>query len=168
MTRTIGAIDQGTTSTRFIVFDRTGATIAMAQREHQQIYPRPGWVEHDPAEILRNTRAVITEALQGAGLTARDLAAVGITNQRETTVLWERATGAPVHNALGVAGYARRSAGGRIRTERRTGSFPCRDGAAAGELFQRAEAALAAGQRAGRARRAPRRAIWHSGRSIAG
>jgi glycerol kinase len=100
MTRTIGAIDQGTTSTRFIVFDHTGATIAMAQREHRQIYPKPGWVEHDPQEILRNTHAVIDEALRGAGLTARDLAAVGITNQRETTLLWDRATGAAVHNAL--------------------------------------------------------------------
>ena len=100
MTRYIGAIDQGTTSTRFIVFDRSGATIAMAQREHQQIYPQPGWVEHDPQEILRNTRAVIDEALRGAGLSTRDLAAVGITNQRETTLLWDRATGAPVHNAL--------------------------------------------------------------------
>jgi glycerol kinase len=100
MTRTIGAIDQGTTSTRFIVFDRTGAVLAMAQREHRQIYPQPGWVEHDPQEILRNTQAVIEEALRGAGLTARDLAAVGITNQRETTLLWDRATGAAVHNAL--------------------------------------------------------------------
>src|SRR5271168_983522 len=100
MTHFIGAIDQGTTSTRFIVFDRTGATIAMAQREHQQIYPKPGWVEHDPQEILRNTHAVIDEALRGARLTARDLAAVGITNQRETTLLWDRATGAAVHNAL--------------------------------------------------------------------
>ncbi len=100
MTRFVGAIDQGTTSSRFIVFDRTGRTVAQAQREHRQIMPQPGWVEHDPVEIRDNTRAVIAEALAGAGLTPRDLAAVGITNQRETTLLWDRATGAPVHNAL--------------------------------------------------------------------
>jgi glycerol kinase len=100
MTRYIGAIDQGTTSTRFIVFDRSGETIATAQMEHQQIYPQPGWVEHDPLEIWRNTQSVISEALHNAGLAAHDLAAVGITTQRETTLLWDRATGAPVHNAL--------------------------------------------------------------------
>jgi len=100
MTRYIGAIDQGTTSTRFIIFDRAGETIASAQMEHRQIYPQPGWVEHDPLEIWRNTQAVIAEALHGAGLSSRDLAAVGITNQRETTLLWDRATGQPVHNAL--------------------------------------------------------------------
>ena len=124
MTRYVGAIDQGTTSSRFIVFDRAGATVAMAQREHRQIYPQPGWVEHDPMEILANTRAVIAEALRGADLTARDLAAIGITNQRETTVLWERATGAPVHNALVwqdtrvdplVAAYARDGGQDRFR-----------------------------------------------------
>ena len=128
MTRYVGAIDQGTTSSRFIVFDRAGATVAMAQREHAQIYPQPGWVEHDATEILDNTHAVIAEALRGAGLTARDLAAVGITNQRETTVLWDRATGAPVHNALVwqdtrvdplVAEYAR--AGGQDRFRAATG-----------------------------------------------
>src|SRR5882757_3884311 len=100
MSRFVGAIDQGTTSTRFMVFDRTGSTVAVAQREHQQIFPRPGWVEHDPEEILTNTRAVIEEALRSASLTPSDLAAVGITNQRETTVLWDRRTGKPVHNAL--------------------------------------------------------------------
>ena len=100
MTRFIGAIDQGTTSSRFIVFDRAGNTVAMAQREHRQIFPQPGWVEHDPLEIRDNTWSVITEALREAGLTPRDLAAVGITNQRETTLLWDRATGQPVHNAL--------------------------------------------------------------------
>ena len=96
----IGAIDQGTTSTRFIVFDRAGATVAHAQREHRQIFPQPGWVEHDPAEIQGNVERVIDEALRGADLSPRDLMAVGITNQRETTVLWDRGTGRPVHNAL--------------------------------------------------------------------
>jgi len=100
MTRYVGAIDQGTTSSRFIVFDRSGATIAMAQREHRQIFPQPGWVEHDPEEILFAVRAVIEEALRDASLAVTDLAAVGITNQRETTVLWDRHTGRPVHNAL--------------------------------------------------------------------
>jgi glycerol kinase len=100
MTRYIGAIDQGTTSSRFIVFDRAGNTIAQAQRDHRQIFPQPGWVEHDPIEIRDNVRAVIAEALRGADLSPRDLAGVGITNQRETTVLWDRATGLPVHNAL--------------------------------------------------------------------
>jgi glycerol kinase len=96
----VGAIDQGTTSSRFILFDRAGHIVAMAQREHRQIFPQPGWVEHDPEEILFSVRGVIEEALRGASLTTADLAAVGITNQRETTVLWDRRTGRPVHNAL--------------------------------------------------------------------
>ena len=100
MTRYIGAIDQGTTSTRFIVFDRTGEAITIAQREHRQIFPEPGWVEHDPLEIWDNTRAVIAEALAVGELVAGDLAAVGITNQRETTLLWDRASGVPAYNAL--------------------------------------------------------------------
>ena len=87
MSKYVGAIDQGTTSTRFIVFDRAGAMIASAQREHRQIYPRPGWVEHDAVEIWRNTQQVVEAALLSKGLTASDIAAVGITNQRETTVL---------------------------------------------------------------------------------
>jgi glycerol kinase len=100
MTRYVGAIDQGTTSSRFIVFDRKGNTVAMARREHRQIFPQPGWVEHDPEEIVFAVRAVIEEALREASLGTADLAAVGITNQRETTVLWDRRTGRPVHNAL--------------------------------------------------------------------
>jgi glycerol kinase len=100
MTRFVGAIDQGTTSSRFIVFDRGGNTIAVAQKEHRQIYPQPGWVEHDPIEIRDNTMAVIEQALRSANLKPADLAAVGITNQRETTLLWDRATGEPVYNAL--------------------------------------------------------------------
>ena len=100
MARYVGAIDQGTTSTRFIIFDRRGQQISLAQKEHKQIYPGPGFVEHDASEIWRNTRTVIAKALRKAGLKAADLAAVGITNQRETTVLWDRRSGAPLHNAL--------------------------------------------------------------------
>ena len=96
----IGAIDQGTTSSRFIVFDKAGTIVSVAQKEHAQIYPKPGWVEHDAAEIWRNTEAMIAKALEQKGLKPADLAAVGITNQRETTVVWDRKTGEPVHNAL--------------------------------------------------------------------
>ena len=100
MSTYIGAIDQGTTSTRFIVFDRSGRIVSVAQKEHEQIFPQPGWVEHDAAEIWRRTQEVIREALESRGLKASDLAAVGITNQRETTVVWDRKTGQPVYNAL--------------------------------------------------------------------
>jgi glycerol kinase len=96
----IGAIDQGTTSTRFLVFDRAGRIIAGAQKEHEQIFPQAGWVEHDPEEIWQRTREVISEAMSGRGLQPKDLAAIGITNQRETTVLWNRKTGKPAGNAL--------------------------------------------------------------------
>jgi glycerol kinase len=96
----VGAIDQGTTSTRFMVFDRAGATVAVDQLEHRQVFPRPGWVEHDPEEIWGVTCRVAEGALQKAGLTPLDLAAVGITNQRETTVVWDRAAGRPVANAV--------------------------------------------------------------------
>src|SRR5277367_4232978 len=100
MTAYLGAIDQGTTSTRFIVFDRAGRIVAVAQKEHEQIYPKPGWVEHDPEEIWRRTQEVIAEAMQQRGLRPKDLAAIGITNQRETTVLWNRKTGKAVCNAI--------------------------------------------------------------------
>lgn len=96
----IGAIDQGTTSTRFIIFDRAGRIVSVAQEEHQQIYPKPGWVEHDPEEIWRRTQQVIAGAMQQRNLSPRDLAAIGITNQRETTVVWNRHTGKPVCNAV--------------------------------------------------------------------
>ena len=96
----IGALDQGTTSTRFLVFDRAGRIVAAAQKEHQQVYPRAGWVEHDPDEIWLRTREVIAEAMVQLDLRPGDLAAIGITNQRETTVLWNRTTGRPVANAL--------------------------------------------------------------------
>jgi glycerol kinase len=96
----IGAIDQGTTSTRFILFDRKGRIVSCAQEEHRQIFLKPGWVEHDPEEIWRRTENVIARAMKDAGLARSDVAAIGITNQRETTVVWNRKTGKPLHNAL--------------------------------------------------------------------
>ncbi|WP_425257118.1 glycerol kinase GlpK [Rubrivivax sp. RP6-9] len=100
MAQHILALDQGTSSSRSIVFDAQGRIVAMAQREFRQIYPQPGWVEHDPEEIWRTQLATAHEALARAGLTAHDIAGIGITNQRETTVLWNRRTGQPVHNAI--------------------------------------------------------------------
>ena len=94
------AFDQGTTSSRAIVFDHQGRIHATAQREFEQIFPRPGWVEHNPQEIWSSQMGVATEALSRVGLTARDIAAIGITNQRETTVVWDRRTGSPIHNAI--------------------------------------------------------------------
>ncbi len=96
----IGAVDQGTTSTRFMIFDHGGNEIARHQLEHEQILPKPGWVEHDPTEIWERTRSVIATALNKANLTAADLASLGITNQRETTVVWNRRTGRPYCNAI--------------------------------------------------------------------
>ncbi|MGY1665809.1 glycerol kinase GlpK [Geodermatophilus sp. SYSU D00696] len=100
MTRYVAAIDQGTTSTRCIVFDAAGAVVARAQEEHRQVFPRAGWVEHDPVEIWAKTRDVVGLALARADAVAGDLAAVGLTNQRETAVVWDRTTGEPVYNAI--------------------------------------------------------------------
>src|SRR5437660_7923754 len=122
----IGAIDQGTTSSRFIVFDRSGRIVSTAQREHEQIYPKPGWVEHDPEEIWRRTDGVIREAMEARGLRPEDLAAIGITNQRETTVIWHKKSGKPVYNAIvwqdtrvapAVAEFATRGGQDRYRTK---------------------------------------------------
>ncbi len=100
MSKAVGAIDQGTTSTRFMILDRRGRVIASSQREFRQILPRPGWVEHDPGEIRETVDTVVAEALAQAGMVAGDLVAVGITNQRETAVVWDRVTGAPLSNAV--------------------------------------------------------------------
>jgi len=94
------ALDQGTTSSRAIVFDHGGGIRAVAQREFAQHFPQPGWVEHDPTEVWASQFGVLAEALAKARIAASDLAAIGITNQRETTLLWERATGKPVANAI--------------------------------------------------------------------
>jgi glycerol kinase len=96
----VGALDQGTTSTRFMIFDHHGQVKGIDQKEHEQIFPRPGWVEHDPKEIWQRCQEVTTGALSKAGLSVSDLVAVGITNQRETTVVWDKNTGEPVYNAI--------------------------------------------------------------------
>jgi glycerol kinase len=128
VTKYIGAIDQGTTSTRFMLFNAAGQVAGVAQREHQQIFPQPGWVEHDPQEILDRTYQVIGEAMQGLDLKPADVAAVGVTNQRETTLVWERATGKAIANAIvwqdtrvaeDVAEFARH--GGQDRFRQQTG-----------------------------------------------
>lgn len=124
----VGAIDQGTTSTRFIVFDRSGRIVSAAQKEHRQIYPQAGWVEHDPDEIWRRTEEVIHEGMDRGSLRPQDLAAIGITNQRETTAVWDRRTGASVSNAIvwqdtRVAGMVAEFAkqGGQDRYRKQTG-----------------------------------------------
>ncbi len=100
MAKYAAAIDQGTTSTRCMVFDHGGNVVSVAQKEHEQIYPKPGWVEHDVTEVWARTQEVIDEAMESAGASAGDVAGVGITNQRETAVVWDRTTGEPVHNAI--------------------------------------------------------------------
>jgi len=124
----LGAIDQGTTGTRFIIFDKSSRIISAAHLEHAQICPRPGWVEHDPEELWRRTQEVVEQAMHKSGLHPRDLAAVGIANQRETTILWNRKTGRAVCNALvwqdtrvddAVAEFSRE--GGQDRFRQKTG-----------------------------------------------
>jgi glycerol kinase len=100
MKKYVASIDQGTTSTRFIIFNHAGEVVAVDQKEHRQIYPKPGWVEHDPLEIWVRTHEVMKGALQKSGIDASEIAAIGITNQRETAVVWNRHTGEPVYNAI--------------------------------------------------------------------
>ena len=96
----IASVDQGTASSRCLIFDSEARVVSVGQKEHHHIFPRPGWVEHDPEEIWHNVVSVVQEALSKARLQAGDLTALGITNQRETTVVWDRETGRPVHNAI--------------------------------------------------------------------
>ena len=100
MTKLIAAIDQGTSSTRCMLFDHSGQVVSIAQREHTQIYPQPGWVEHDPLEIWERTQEVIGLAISQSKIDPGEILAVGITNQRETTVVWDRRTGKPFGNAI--------------------------------------------------------------------
>src|ERR671937_585911 len=100
MAQYAAAVDQGTTSTRFMVFDHSGQVVSVDQKEHEQIYPKPGWVEHNPMEIWGSTEAVISGALAKENIDPKDIAAVGVTNQRETTVVLNKKTGKPVYNAI--------------------------------------------------------------------
>ena len=140
----VAAVDQGTTSTRCIIFNEKGTIISVAQKEHTQYYPKPGWVEHDPEEIWRNTLEVIAKARIDLSLSLKDIAALGITNQRETTVVWNKHTGKAYHNALvwqdmrteeDVAVFA--AEGGIDRFREKTGP-------AISHLFQWVETPLAA------------------------
>lgn len=96
----VGALDQGTSSTRFVVFDKKGQVVSSVQKEHQQFYPQPGWVQHDPNEIWDNSAQVMAETMEKAGIGPKDVASIGITNQRETTVVWDKTTGEPLHPAI--------------------------------------------------------------------
>ena len=100
MPKYVAAIDQGTTSTRFIIFDHEGNIVAVDQKEHEQIFPKPGWVEHDPLEIWERVQEVIVGGLHKSRLQSADITAIGITNQRETAIVWDKITGKPVYNAI--------------------------------------------------------------------
>ena len=152
MTKYVGALDQGTTSTRFMIFDHAGAVVAIDQKEHEQIYPKPGWVEHDAIEIWTRCQEVIAGALAKAGITAADLAAVGITNQRETTLVWDRKTGQPVYNAIVWQDTRTGPPRQRVRQGRRPGPLPGQGRPAAGDLLLRPQGPLDPGQRPRRPR----------------
>ena len=145
------ALDQGTTSSRAMVFDHSGHVVAVSQKEHEQIYPKPGWVEHDPKEIWARCQEVLDEALEKAGASRDDIAALGITNQRETTVVWDRNTGEPVMQRDRLAGHAHRQARRRAVGRRRPGPVPRPGRSAAGDLLLGAEGPLDPRQRRRRA-----------------
>ena len=146
MAKYAAAIDQGTTSTRCMIFDHGGNVVSVAQKEHEQIYPKPGWVEHDPMEIWARTQEVVDEAMEAAGASADDVAGVGITNQRETTVVWDRNTGEPIYNALVWQDTQDRQAGRRVLQGRRPGPLPGEGRAPARDLLLGAEDPLDPGR----------------------
>ncbi len=165
----VAAIDQGTTSTRCILFDQAGQPKAAAQQEHRQIYPRPGWVEHDPTEIWARTLGVFAEALGLVRGEPGDLAAIGVTNQRETTVIWEKSTGQPDLQRPGLAGYAHGRPLCRTGRAGGAGSIPAKDRPAAGHLFLGPENPLAPGPGARRPKAGrKRRIIVRDHRRLAG
>ena len=163
--RYVLALDQGTTSSRAILFDEQGRPVSVAQREFRQIFPQPGWVEHDPKEIFQTQREVAREAVRKAGVPLKDLMAVGITNQRETTIVWDRQSGEPIHNA--IVWQDRRTAPqcAELKAARRRepGARAHRPGDRS--VFQRHQDRVAARQRSRRAgaRRARRARLRHGG-----
>ena len=166
MTKYVGALDQGTTSTRFMIFDHAGAVVAVDQKEHEQIFPKPGWVEHDPMEIWTRSQEVIKGALAKAGITAADLAAVGITNQRETAVVWDRKTGKPVYNAIVWQDTRTDQICAALAADGGSDRLPAEDRPSAGDLLLRPEGQVDPRQRRrrpgqGRGRRSPVRQHRH-------
>ena len=139
------ALDQGTTSSRAMVFDRRGRAIATAQQEFTQYYPQPGWVEHDPRDLWHSTRRTALGALGKANLTGKNISAMGITNQRETTLLWERATGRPLHPA--IVWQDRRTADfcAKLKRQGTGAAFQSENGTGTRSVFLRHENSLAAG-----------------------
>jgi sugar (pentulose or hexulose) kinase len=162
------ALDQGTTSSRAIIFDHDAAIVAVGQREFPQIFPSPGWVEHDPGEIWATQIAVVTEALGRARLRPRDIAAIGITNQRETTVVWDRETGVPVYNAIV---WQDSPHGGLLRsteTRRPRGLHPGTHRPGRRRVLFRQQGGLDSRQRPRRAGTKPRPGNWRLAPSTAG
>ena len=161
------ALDQGTTSSRAIVFDRDGAIRAIAQKEFTQMFPSPGWVEHDPQEIWASQIGVAVEALGRAHVRPKDVAAIGITNQRETTIVWDRETGEPIHHA--IVWQDRRTADfcERLKAEGAGEAIQVRTGLLIDAYFSASKIRWLLDHVPG-ARRAPKRASWRSGRSTPG
>ena len=159
----MAAIDQGTTSTRCMVFNREGRVVSVDQREHEQIFPKAGWVEHNANEIWENTRAVAAAALAKVDLNEKDIAAVGITNQRETALVWDRNTGEPVYNAIvwqdtrtdAICQRARRS-------RRRRRAVQGQGRTAAGHVLLRSEGRAGSSTTSRAPGRRPRPATWCS------
>ena len=168
MTKYVGALDQGTTSTRFMIFDHAGLPVAIDQKEHEQIYPKPGWVEHDPMEIWARCQDVIKGALAKAGITAGDLAAVGITNQRETAVVWDKRTGKPVYNAIVWQDTRTKEICDALEKDGGPDRLRRQDRAAAGDLLLRPEGQVDPRQRPRRARPGGCRATSSSATSTPG
>ena len=156
MEQYILSLDQGTSSSRAIVFDRKGEIRSMAQREFPQYFPQPGWVEHNPHEIWSSQASVIAEAISAIDINGLNIAGIGITNQRETTVVWDRETEEPVYNAIVWQDRRTSEYCDRLKADGQTELYPRTDGTHHRRLFQRHEDQMDSGQRAGRpqARRA--------------